>query len=86
MVICGGWSKFRAVTEDDLAVFQEAMDGFTGSCFEPLIVSTQVVAGTNYRFICNAKMVTNPPKQYTADVRIYKPLKEKAVITHIEEI
>lgn len=82
----GGFTKFRVVNDDDLKVFHEALEGFTGSSFEPLIVSTQVVAGTNYKFICNAQMVTNPPIDYTAEIMIFKPLEGKAVMTQLTEL
>ncbi|MGO0881518.1 hypothetical protein ACTPDI_01955 [Clostridioides difficile] len=45
-----------------------------GVDYEPLIVATQVVAGTNFKFICNATAITNPPKDYLAEIIIFKAL------------
>ncbi|AVD36127.1 hypothetical protein [Clostridioides difficile] len=85
-LIVGGWSKFRAVEEEDLKVFNEAVGMLKGVDYEPLIVATQIVAGTNFKFICNATSVTNPPHDYLAEIIIFNPLpcdKQKATITSI---
>ena len=85
----GGWSKFRAVEEEDLKVFNEAVGMLEGVGYEPLIVSTQVVAGTNFKFICNATSVTNPPQNYLAEIVVFIPLpcdEHNATITSINII
>ncbi len=61
-MLCGGFTKFRPVEEADLKLFQEAIGGLEGVNYEPLIVATQVVAGTNYKFICNAEAVVLNPR------------------------
>lgn len=46
----GAYADFREVSADDMEIFNSA---YTGSLtLHPQSVSTQVVAGTNYRFIC----------------------------------
>lgn len=86
----GGFTKFRPVEEDDLKVFQEATEGLTGVDYEPLIVATQVVTGTNYEFICNAEAVVLTPRPYLAEISIFQPLpsekETKPVITSIHAI
>lgn len=85
----GGWSKFRTVEEDDLKVFNEAVGMLKGVDYEALIVATQVVAGTNYKFICNATSVTNPPHDYLVEIVVFKPLpcdEHDATITSINVI
>lgn len=72
--ITGGWTKFRVVTDEDIEIFKEATKGLVGVTYEALIVSTQIVAGTNYKFICNAATVTLSPVEYLAEVLIFKPL------------
>lgn len=72
--LCGGFSKYRAVTTEDLEVFTKAMENHVGVRLEPLLVSTQIVAGKNYRFICNAEAVVLYPKPYLALVDIFCPL------------
>ena len=70
----GGYTTFRLVEAEDLAVFQEAAEGLAGVDFEPLIVATQIVAGTNYCFLCNATPVVLEPVPYLVKVTIHKPL------------
>nr|UWI50714.1 hypothetical protein NZ312_03195 [Clostridioides difficile] len=71
---CGGWSKFRPVEKEEVEIFNEAVGMLKGVDYEPLIVATQVVAGTNFKFICNATAITNPPKDYLAEIIIFKAL------------
>ncbi|MCL2106087.1 MAG: hypothetical protein FWH26_03365 [Oscillospiraceae bacterium] len=52
----GPYSADRELSAQDLAVFTEVLEyqNFTETSYEPLLVSTQVVAGTNYRFTATA--------------------------------
>ena len=61
------------------------MKGFVGVKYTPNEVSTQVVAGTNYRYKCTASM---PPAEiiWEAIVEIFKPLDGPPVITGIHRI
>lgn len=72
--ICGGWTPVRELTEEDLQVFNEAMEGLVGVGYTPLSVQSQVVKGTNYRFLCEATTVTAEPRTFQAVVFVYKPL------------
>jgi hypothetical protein len=67
--ISGGWTKFRTITAADIPLFQEAIP--FGVQYEPLAVRTQVVAGTNYDFFCNAKVVAPGTEWYQAMVQIF---------------
>ncbi|WP_421207133.1 hypothetical protein [Aeromonas enteropelogenes] len=49
-VLVGGWTAYHKLTAEDQAVFDQALKGFVGVQYVPFEVSTQVVAGTNYRF------------------------------------
>jgi len=81
---CGGWTNYRVpITKEDQAVFDEAMEGFVGVHYIPVAVSTQVVAGVNYKFFCISKVVAPGTTPGTALVSIFKPLEGKAVITSI---
>jgi hypothetical protein len=84
-VIVGGWTTYRKLTPEDRQVFDEAMKDFVGVKYTPLLVSTQVVAGTNYRYKCTASM---PPTEvvWEAIVEIFKPLKGKPYVTSIIRI
>lgn len=69
----GGWTAYHKLTPEDQRVFDEAMKGFVGVKYTPISVSTQVVAGMNYRFKCEASM---PPSDviWEAIVEIFQPL------------
>ncbi|CAM1361750.1 hypothetical protein [Tenacibaculum soleae] len=71
--LLGGWTSYGSLTTEDRKVFDEALNGFVGVNYEPTAVSTQVVAGTNYRFKCNASI---PPAEvmWEAIVEIFQPL------------
>lgn len=47
---CGGYTDYRALTDGDVALFAEVYDA--EPALTPYAVATQVVAGTNYRFLC----------------------------------
>ncbi|VIF62590.1 Uncharacterised protein [Clostridioides difficile] len=89
-ILCGGWSDFKVVEKEDLEVFEEAVGTLKGISYRPIVVATQLVAGKNYCFICNATSVTNPPRNFLAEIVIFKPLDCKedhtAVIKSINEI
>jgi hypothetical protein len=86
VAVSGGWSKFEQLSTGDRAVFNEALTNLSGVVYEPLAVSKQVVAGMNYDFFCNARVVAPNANWYPAVVQIYKPLKGKASITKITRI
>lgn len=79
----GAWTPNRPLEDEDLKVFEQAINGLVGVQYTPLEVSTQLVAGTNYRFICRAKMITATPVEFNAEVCIFKPLQEDPCITQI---
>ena len=81
--IVGGYTADRAITDDDLKVFNEAMNGLVGVGYEPTLVATQVVAGTNYRFTAMATPVVLNPVPYKVYVYIFKPLQGPAQLIKI---
>lgn len=86
--VAGGWSRFRSLTKDEEALFKEVMGGIIGVSYDPVVVASQVVNGTNYCYICRAHAMTNPPMKYNVMVFIYKPLGagEKPHCTDIKRI
>lgn len=70
----GGWTPVRDLTEEDRLVFEEAMKGIFGVTYTPLKVSSQLVAGMNYCFRCEATMVTQSPETYLVQINIFSPL------------
>jgi hypothetical protein len=83
--LVGGWSPYHNLTTEDKLVFDEALKGFVGVKYTPIAVSTQIVAGTNYRFKCTAQI---PPSDviWEAIVEIFKPLVGNPHITGITRI
>ena len=72
--IVGGYSKPRTLSKEEKALFEEAVKGLEGVEYKPLNVATQVVAGTNYRFICRGRETARKGKRFDAVIVVYKPL------------
>jgi hypothetical protein len=71
--IPGGWSAYTTnISSEAMQVFETAMK-IVGVNYEPLAVATQVVAGTNYSFFCNAQGVYPGAQNEGAMVDIYLP-------------
>ncbi len=86
--MCGGYTQQRPLTEEDQTLFDAVTEGMTGVVYTPESVATQVVAGTNYRFVCTAKTLTREPETYRAEVTVFQPLpgRGEAKITEIKRL
>lgn len=84
--LLGGWTPLGPLTPQDRKVFERAMAGLEGVEYTPREVSTQIVAGKNYRFLCDAKVVSPGSQPHQAIVMIYAPLEGDPVITGILQI
>ena len=71
-MLLGGFSEQRPLTAEDSAAFAEATKDYAYLGLKPLSVATQVVAGTNYLFVCEMKAFGGPATQ--TNVKIFKPL------------
>lgn len=71
------------ISTEEMNVFNQALEGLLGVNYTPLAVSTQVVAGMNYKFFCNAKGVYPNAIDEGAIVTIYQPLEGQPHITSI---
>lgn len=47
---CGGYTDYRALSDEDVTLFTDVYDA--EPTLTPYAVATQVVAGTNFRFLC----------------------------------
>ena len=83
MKISRGWKVHNNITDDDINVLKTALSELIGIEYEPKILATQSVNGTNYCFICKSKVAAHNG-QGISKVMIYKPLTGKAKITSIE--
>ena len=73
-ILCGGYTGQRPLEASDRELFRRATTGMTGVSYTPESVATQVVAGTNYRFICTAKTTTPGLETYEAEIIVFQPL------------
>lgn len=70
----GGYSKTRRLSDSERAMFTSVTSSIEGVEYKPMNVATQVVAGTNYRFLCKAKETSGGGKKYYASIVIHLPL------------
>ena len=71
-MLMGGFSEQRPLTAEDSAVFATATKDYAYLKLSPLSVATQVVAGTNYLFVCMTSGFNRPPTETM--VKIFRPL------------
>lgn len=83
----GGWSAFDyEITGVAKEVLKEALEGFVGATYTPSAFATQIVAGTNYCFLCTGQIVAPNAPRFPALVHVFKPLNGKAHISEITRI
>ena len=85
----GGWSDFNVtMTKEAKNVFEEALTGIAGVSYTPLAYATQIVAGMNYQFFCNAKVVSPGASHHAVMIYIFAPLpgQGKPRITAINQV
>ncbi|MCQ2055680.1 MAG: hypothetical protein MJY82_10410 [Fibrobacter sp.] len=68
----GAYTKFRPLASEDSAAFIEATKDYGYLHLEPESVSTQIVAGLNYLFICTATEPTGA--KVKKEMRVFRPL------------
>ena len=75
-----------AMTEEAKAAFQKATEGFVGVDYVPVaLLSTQTVAGTNYRILCEATVVYPGAEMHYAVVNVYESLEGNANILGVSD-
>ena len=87
----GGWENVPHETgelpADAQAAFDKAVDGLVGAEYVPVaLLSTQVVAGTNYCILCQITPVVPNATPTWALVYIYADLDGNAEITNVYEL
>lgn len=82
--LVGAFSEQRELSEEELELFK-AVTADSKTCYMPLSVSTQVVAGMNYRFYCRCDYGDgNGPNH--CFLTVYKPLSGDAKIISEERV
>lgn len=87
--LSGGWTPTEdpTVTDEARAVFDAALEGLVGVDYAPTaLLGTQVVAGTNYCFLAQARVVAPETRPYYALVYIYQDLQGGATLMNIETL
>jgi len=84
--ILGGWTDTEdgSLSEELLGYFDAATSELVGASYEPLeLLGTQVVAGTNYKILCNVTAVVPDAKPEKKIVTMYVDLQKNASITEV---
>lgn len=82
----GGWNYQAFLTPYDTYLFYRTMDMEEDYFYIPVAVATQIVNGTNYRFLTIAEPKSTDGTPYFALVEIYKPIEGEGSITNITPI
>ncbi len=89
--LAGGWENVphdaAELPGDAQAAFDRALDGLVGAQYVPVaLLSTQVVAGTNYCVLCQITPVAADAAPTWALVYVYADLQGNAEITNVYEL
>jgi cytochrome c oxidase assembly protein Cox11 len=85
--LTGAFTPYTSeISAEAKKAFTAAIKGILGVTYSPVAVSTQIVAGTNYKFFCNTEATTASPVAGAAIVNVYAPLDGDAHVTHIQAL
>lgn len=89
--LSGGWQfsdkSVSDVTDEEKAVFDKALEELVGATHVPKsVIATQLVAGTNYAYLCISTPVVPNATSYWSIVTVYKDLGGNVELIGIEEI
>jgi hypothetical protein len=82
----GAYSPFTKVSKKELDVLDSVKNGLIGASFSGEYVSTQLVAGFNYKFAGTMSVTLENPAEYPALLTVHEPLSGAPVITGIERV
>lgn len=82
----GGWNYQAYLTPYDTYLFFNTMDNQEDYFYVPLAVATQLVNGTNYRYITIAEPKDTENTPHFALVEIYKPIQGESQVTSITAV
>lgn len=75
-----------AITEELQDIFNKALEGYDGAKLEPVeLLSTQVVAGINYRFLCRETVLVPNAEPKEVIVTVFKDLDGNCSITDVTD-
>lgn len=77
-IMVGAYSKQRRLTEEQRAMFYRVTESLSDRVeYKPMNVGVQVVAGTNYRFLCKGRELKpdgSRGEKIYAEIIIHQPL------------
>ena len=87
----GGWTVSKArysfLTSEQEKIFDESVKGLTGVTYKPAaLLAKQVVAGTNYVFLCQGTTVTRKPVKAWYILNVNKNTENKVSLLLIKKI
>ena len=81
--ILGGWSAYT----DTPTELNAALDGLEGCVYKPIaLLGTQIVAGTNYCFLCETTVVVPDAQPGYALVYVFDGLEGEHELLRVQEI
>ena len=84
----GGWEAAQdgTITKELQELFDRAVEGLTGVDYTPIeLLETQIVAGTNYKFLCESRVVAPDAETKQAIVTVYEDLEGNVSIIDISD-
>ena len=82
--ILGGWSAY---TDNPTEIPTEALDGLEGCVYKPIaLLGTQIVAGTNYCFLCETTVVVPDAQPGYALVYVFDGLEGEHELLRVQKI
>lgn len=90
--LVGGWTANTAenpaeIPQEALDAFNKAIEGMVGCTYEPIaLLATQVVAGTNYAFLCRLTVVYPDAVPTYALVYVYQNVEGECQLARVENI
>ena len=86
--VTGGWTENESLemTDEAKTALEKACETLTGAEYTPVaLLATQVVAGTNYRIVCESRPSVPSPESGYVIVTVYADLQGNAEITDTVE-
>lgn len=87
--LVGGWSSGdpTELTAEQKELFEKAMATMVGVDYTPVLyLGSQIVAGRNHRFLCQAQVVFPDAPLTWAIVEIYEDLEGNAEVTNVTDL
>ncbi len=82
----GGWTYQADVSPYNAYIFYSAIGESEDFIYYPVAVASQIVNGTNYKFIAIVESKSSTMNPFFALVEVYKPIQGNAYVTKVNVI